>query len=234
MQLANCIDKKRKLRFIRCLLLISTILLLSFSISSGLMKRLMYLVNCIPCIVLFVETAFLWETDEKHIGVFVFIISKIAETVFNIYTLVVFSRFGWLSVIFCIFIDLLVLATWGMNAYSFYVGFQKNLFERLNPKLILRLSLWLMLYNNIVMMFIYPYYYGFYNSVGFYAVLAPLPSLFTFVSLYSLFRDFTFAPMNGYTQSVKIELEQLQEAYDQGYLSEEVYQKRRQDIINRI
>ena len=232
MQSEICIDKKRKLLLVCLLLFISAVaLFVLYLLDAGRI----YLIWCVENIVLFIETAFLWKIDEKHIGIFFFIVIKIVGVATEIYDSFIFLYAGLLFVIFHILIDLLVLATWGMNAYSFYTGFQKKLFKRLSPRSILSFSLLSTLFSNIVLVLSDARGWWEYANYGkVYAMVFPLPIVLSFSAQYLLFRDFTFEPMNVRSKSVKEELEQLQEAYDQGYLSEEVYQKRRQDIINRI
>ena len=213
MQSISYSEKKKKLRGIWILLTLAICgkffwnLFLFFSkpYYGGFIS---FIVWVVPYLVLLLSVTLLWEQDKRHIGVFVFIILQIVKEI-----LVCLRNFSLVYRSFLLY-SLLLVALWVVSAIFFYKGFQNRFRWNIGSKDVLYIALLFTLCED--------------------AIIFSQISIAAFLGVYLLFRDFSFQPLNDRAGETKRELEQLQEAYDQGYLSEEVYQKRRQDIINRI
>ena len=223
MQLENCSDKMGKLRLIWILLVLAICERLVIACSRNYRSEFYkFLLWGIPYFVLLLSLSFFWKRDKRHIGVLTFVILQIVKSVIRICYFFFagnvenyFSLFPYSSLQF-VCVQLLLIAFWGISAVSLYKGFQNHFpLWNIDPKVLLYITLLISFYDDTS------------SSVM-------LSSILTFCAVYLLFHDFSFAPFHDRMGKVKGELEQLREAYEQGYLPEDVYQKRRQDIINRI
>lgn len=225
MQSKNYSEEKNKRRLI--LILIAAAIcgqLFYCCLADGLRGFLSFILWVIPYVALLLSVSALWKIDKRHIGVFVFLILLAIRTVLVtiglIWQFILYGNYTSFGVISfgVIFAELLLSVLLIVSIVSFCKGFSNCIFRwNISRKVVLYIAFLFSLCESVALT----------NSLI-------IPCIALFCAEYLLFRDFSFQPLNDRAGETKKELEQLQEAYDQGYLSEEVYQKRRQDIINRI
>ena len=188
-------------------------------LADGLRGFLSFIIWVIPYVALLLSVSVLWKIDKRHIGVFAFLILLAIRTVLVTIGLIwQFILYGNCIPFGIIFAELLLSVLLIVSIVSFCKGFSNCIFRwNISRKVVLYIAFLFSLCESVALT----------NSLI-------IPCIALFCAEYLLFRDFSFQPLNDRAGETKRELEQLQEAYDQGYLSEEVYQKHRQDIINRI
>lgn len=214
MQLENSNDKM-KLRIIWILLaaaiFLNVVALIPQISRYGDWFVLLNLVMVLPYIVLLVEVAFIWESDERHIGVFAYLILQTISSGF------LFAQFAG---------TIITVALWIGVIFQFCKGFQKCYFRGIIiPKYCLMFALFATSYQ---------FGYLFARMVYYASGITSLSFLLSVFAVYLLFDYFSFAPPFQKVDPIKNELELLQKKYALGILSEEEYQQKRQDIISRI
>ena len=173
----------------------------------------------LPCLLLLIEIMFLWRKDDKHIGV---VVSFFAVAVFLIVDVGTHIGRSSLMQLLVLFVGVIFAI---INTVSAFFGFQ-NRFGRLKSTMILYLSLIL----SVVVVSVYVVE-GVLTGNYIY-VFQWLSILLSCCTLFLLTWNFTFYPLMEKREVM--ELAELQKRFDRGELTEDEYQRRRQDIINRI